>query len=114
MLWEAMARIKAFLAKYPAACILAALLLIGLYGRYTLGQDRTTLCHLIGEPLEWSAGAEIPVARDGSIDADALAQERTQLATEESLRGDLWRWQHAYRDRIEEICAEAEDDGRED
>ena len=100
ILMDAMVRTKALLARNPVAWIPAALLIIGLYGRYTLGQSRTKLCDLIQEPLEWPAG---PVASDSSIDADA----------EESLQDQLWRWQHANRKQIEKICAEA-DDGRED
>jgi hypothetical protein len=65
ILMDAMVRTKALLARNPVAWILAALLIIGLYGRYTLGQSRTKLCDLIQEPLEWPAG---PVASDSSID----------------------------------------------
>ena len=117
VLTEAMDWTKALFARNPLAWILAALLIIGLYGRYTLGQSRTKLCDLIQEPLEWSAGGGMPIATDGSINTDALikqlAQERTQLANEDSLQGELWRWQKANRKQIEKICAEPED-GRED
>jgi len=54
----------------------------------------------------------MPIATDGSINTDALikqlAQERTQLANEDSLQGELWRWQKANRKQIEKICAEPE------
>jgi hypothetical protein len=114
---DAMVRTKTLFAKNPVAWMLAALLILGLYGRYTLGEDRTALCDLIQEPLEWSAGKEVPAASDGSIDVDAIikqvVQQRTQLATEDSLQGDLWRWQHTNREQIEKICAEREADERD-
>ncbi len=51
------------------------------------------------------------------IDSDAwikqFLQERKQLATEDSLKGEVWRWQEATRERIETICAEPEDDERD-
>jgi hypothetical protein len=107
-----MVRIKALFAKNPVAWILAALLIGGLYGNYTLGQTRTKLCDLIPEPLEWSTGAGLPMASDGSFDADAwmkqFVQESKQLATEDSLKGEVWRWQEANREQIDKICAEPE------
>jgi hypothetical protein len=110
MLTAAIARIKVLFAKNPLAWILAALLIIGMYGRYSLGQNLTKLCDLAQEALEWSPGGETPVASDGSIDVDALIKqidkERSQLPTEDSLRGEVWRWQDANGKQIEEICAE--------
>jgi hypothetical protein len=67
--------------------------------------------------VEWSAGAEAPLASDGSIDVDALVQqverETDRLSTENSLQGKLWRWQRASAKQFEETCSEPETDERD-
>jgi hypothetical protein len=90
-------RARASFEEKPISWALAALVVVGLYGIHTLGQERTALCDLIQQPLEWSAPA-LPKASDGSFDADAFIK----------LRGEVWRWQDSNRKQIERICAEPE------
>jgi VanZ family protein len=151
---SAMTALKAAMARNWLAWILAALLVIVLYGRFTLGQNLTKLgqnltklCHLTGEALEWPTGEAMPstsgasddgttsrssagvppwaekivgtseTSDDGTSRSSAgvlapwaerligqVAKEHTQPASEGSLRGQLWRWQHANREQIEKIC----------
>jgi hypothetical protein len=101
-------RLKKSFADNPVAWILAGLLVIALYGSYRTGSKLREVCELIREPLEWSEGS--PLEDDGSIDLEASVQQSKQLATEDSLRGDLWRWQHGGGRQIDEICSEREAD----
>jgi hypothetical protein len=71
--------IKDAFARHTLALILAVLVVIGFYGG--LGQDRTTLCGLKDEPLEWS------------------------------LQGMAWRWQHSNQEQIEICAEREADDG---
>ena len=127
-----MSAIKAAMARNWLALILAALLIMVLYGRYTLGQTLTTLdqtltklCGLTQEALEWPTGERRPPLTSETSDDNAtsrssagilapwverlieqVARENTQLPSEDSFRGQLWRWQHANREQIEKICSE--------
>ena len=129
---SAMSATKAAMARNWLALILAALLIMVLYGRYTLGQTLTTLdqtltklCDLTQEALEWPTGESRPPLTSETSDDNAtsrssarvlapwverlieqVAREHTQLASEDLLRAQLWRWQHANREQIEKICSE--------
>ena len=128
----AMSAIKAAMARNWLALILAALLIMVLYGRYTLGQTLTTLdqtltklCGLTQEALEWPTGERRPPLTSETSDDNAtsrssagilapwverlieqVARENTQLPSEDLFGGQLWRWQHANREQIEKICSE--------
>ena len=45
-------RARASFEEKPISWALAALVVVGLYGIHTLGQERTALCDLIQQPLE--------------------------------------------------------------
>ena len=99
-------RLKKSLADNPVAWVLAGLLIIALYGSYRTGSKLTEVCDLVREPSEWSEAS--PLEEDGSIDLEASIQQSKQLKTENSLRGNLWRWQRGSGKRIEQICGERE------
>lgn len=89
----------------PLAWLLAALLVVAVYGNYTVGHQLTTVCDLMSEPLEWHVGG---AGLDG--DLDAVMKEVDQLSKEGSLRGDLYRWQTSSGRQIERICSGREAD----
>jgi hypothetical protein len=113
--WKrAMSTLTRAFNKNPLAWVLAALIVGGLYGRYSLGQKLDEMCGLLQEPMEWSAGEKVPYL---SNNADAMLQqfekEDARLMSENSLQGDLWRWQKRAREPMDRACSEPETDERD-
>jgi hypothetical protein len=78
---SAMSATKAAMARNWLAWILAALLVMVLYGRYTLGQTLTTLdqtlttlCDLTQEALEWPTGERRPPSTSKTSDDNATSR----------------------------------------
>lgn len=95
-------KLKVHLRENPLVWMLGAALVVALHGGYQNGRRLTEVCGLVADPMEWSSVK--------SANLHNTVEELNRLETEESLAGDVWRWQKTNGRQIEEICAEREAD----